>query len=75
MYLTLHILGWVLSCLGGLWIIVLAWEKDVWWGAGCFLLPFVQWFYVGLHWKESKHAFMLQVSGLAVLVLAEMLRT
>jgi hypothetical protein len=72
-----HIIGWILLALGyvlvflgGLWIIVLAWQRSVLWGAACLLLPGAQLVYVIAHWKESKEGFFLTLAGLALLILA-----
>jgi hypothetical protein len=74
---TFHVLGWmllvsgwVLAFLGSLWIIILGWQRSYLWGIACFLIPITQLFYVGLHWKESKEAFVLQVSGFVLVILA-----
>ncbi len=56
--------GYALCFLGGLWIVVLAWQKGILWGLGCLLFPVLQLFYVALNWKEAKSAFFLQVAGL-----------
>ena len=64
------ILGWLFSFLGSLWIIILGWQRNIWWGLICFLLPIVQLVYVAAHWKESKEAFYLLAAGLALIILA-----
>jgi hypothetical protein len=63
-------LGWIFAFLGGLWIIVLAWQRSVVWGLGCILVPVIQIIYVVLHWKESKEAFFMLLGGLALIVIA-----
>ena len=64
------IFGWLLAFLGSLWIIVIAWQRNILWGLVCFLVPIVQLVYVAAHWKESKDGFFLQVAGLALMILA-----
>jgi len=56
-------LGYALCFLGGLWIVVLAWQKGILWGVGCLVFPFLQLIYVALNWKEAKSAFFVQVAG------------
>ena len=63
--------GYVLTFLGSLWIIVLAWQKGVLWGVGCFVFPFIQLVYVVLNWKQTKQAFFLQLAGFGALILSE----
>ena len=57
--------GYVLCFMGGLWIIVLAWQKGILWGLGCLFFPLLQLVYVALNWKESKSAFFLLLAGFA----------
>jgi hypothetical protein len=55
--------GYALCCLGGLWIVVLAWQKGILWELGCLFLPVLQLIYVALNWKEAKSAFYLLLAG------------
>ena len=64
MALVLLWLGYTLCFLGGLWIIVLAWQKGVLWGLGCLFIPALQLIYVALNWKQAKSAFFLLLAGL-----------
>ena len=68
-------LGYALCFLGGLWIIVLAWQKGILWGLACLFVPVLQLVYVALNWKESKSAFFLLILGLAALFLSAVLGT
>ncbi len=68
----LLVAGWLLTFLGSLWIIVLAWQRSVLWGVICVLVPIVQIVYVAMHVKESKQAFFLQIAGLILVVLASL---
>jgi hypothetical protein len=63
--------GYILSFLGSLWIIVLAWQKGVLWGVGCLVFPLIQLIYVVMNWKETKQAFFLQLAGIAAMILSE----
>lgn len=67
---TFLVLGWVLAFVGSVWIIVLAWQRNILWGLVCFLVPIVQLVYVAGHWKESKDGFFLQIAGLVLMILA-----
>jgi len=66
-------MGWVLSFLGSLWIIVVAWQRSVLWGFGCFVLPALQLVYVGLHWKETKEGFFLLLAGFVLVIVGHAL--
>ena len=63
-------MGYALCFLGGLWIIVLAWQKGVLWGVGCLFFPVVQLFYVALNWKQAKSAFFLLLAGFGAFILS-----
>lgn len=55
--------AYILCFLGGLWIVVMAWQKGILWGLGCLFFPVLQLIYVALNWKQAKSAFFLQVAG------------
>jgi hypothetical protein len=63
MALAFLVAGYGLCFLGGLWIIVLAWERDIVWGLACLLVPIAQLLFVALNWKQSKQAFFLWLAG------------
>jgi hypothetical protein len=62
--------GYVLSFFGGLWIIVLAWQRGILWGLGCLLFPILQLVYVVLNWKEAKSPFFLLLAGFGAFFLS-----
>jgi hypothetical protein len=55
---------------GGLWIVVLAWQKDILWGLGGLLFPMLQLVYLALHWKEARPPFFLLLAGFAAFALS-----
>jgi hypothetical protein len=63
MALVFLCVGYALCFLGGLWIVLLAWQKGALWGIGCLVFPILQLFYVALNWKEAKSPFLIQVAG------------
>jgi hypothetical protein len=63
-------MGYGLCFIGGLWIIVLAWQRGIVWGLACLFIPVVQLIYVALNWKESKSAFFLIVAGFVAFALS-----
>jgi hypothetical protein len=70
---TLFVLGWLFGLVGWLWIVVLGWQRNVFWGVICFLVPLVEIVYVATHWKESKKAFFFQIAASALLFLASVM--
>jgi hypothetical protein len=69
-YLAFLIIGKILAFIGWAWIVVLAWQRGVIWGAACIAFPFVELFYVGRYWKETKQPFFFLLTGFAVIALA-----
>jgi hypothetical protein len=65
-------LGYALCFSGGVWIIVLAWQKGILWGLSCLLFPIVQLVYVALNWKQTKSAFFLLLAGFAAFFVSGM---
>lgn len=70
MALVFLCMGYALCFLGGLWIVLLAWQKGVLWGIGCLVFPILQLFYVALNWKEAKSPFLMQVAGVAAFLIS-----
>jgi hypothetical protein len=62
--------GYSLCFFGGLWIVILAWQKGILWGLGCLFVPVIQLVYVALNWKESRSGFFLQLAGFAALLVS-----
>ena len=70
MALAFLCLGYALCLIGGLWIIVLGWQKGVVWGIGCLVFPVLQLVYVALNWKQTKSAFFLLLAGFVAFFLS-----
>jgi hypothetical protein len=62
--------GWLLCFFGWLWILLLGWQRNIWWGVACFFIPVFGLVYVAAHWKESREAFFLQLGGVGFWILA-----
>jgi hypothetical protein len=55
-------LGMLFGIIGGLWLLVLAFQESIMWGIACFLLPGAALVFAVMHWGSSaQEAFMLQV--------------
>jgi hypothetical protein len=54
--------AWLLSVVGWLWVVVLAFRNGIVWGLVCLFIPFAALLYVALHFSECK-----QPLGLLVL--------
>ena len=62
-------IGWLTAAVGGIWILVLAFQKSVVWGLGCFFVPFVVIIFAIQNWGEAKRPFLIQIGGIALAML------
>jgi hypothetical protein len=67
---ALFILGMILAVVGGIWLLVVAFQESVWWGLGSLLLPFVSLIFVIMHWQVSKKPFLISLAGGVLLGIA-----
>jgi hypothetical protein len=69
---ALLILGMILTVVGGIWLLVVAFQTSVWWGLGSLLIPFVGLVFVFMHWQPSKKPFLIYVVGFVLLAIGAM---
>jgi len=62
------LLGIGVYFLSALWIIFLAFRKNLLFGLACFFFPIAQLLYVALNWKEGRWPFFLQVASYLLIV-------
>ena len=67
---VLLFVGLAIGLVGGIWLLVVAFQESVWWGIGCLLLPIVSLIFVILHWQEAKKPFLIQLAGVAFVILS-----
>ena len=67
---ALLILGGILSFVGGIWLLIAAFQTSVWWGLGSLLLPFVSLIFVIMHWQVAKKPFLISLVGAVLLLVA-----
>lgn len=63
MMLALLILGLALLAIGGLWLLVLAFQENIWWGLGSLLVSPVLLVFGIVHWHKSKTPLLLSAAG------------
>jgi hypothetical protein len=63
MAMALLVVGIILSVVGGIWLLITAFQESVGWGVACLLLPIVTLIFVFLHWEESKKPFLISLAG------------
>ncbi len=61
--MLLYGIGILLATVGGIWIVVIAFQESVLWGLGCLLIPCIALYYVITHWEKTKKPFLIEVAG------------
>jgi hypothetical protein len=69
---ALLIVGGILSIVGGIWLLVVAFKESVWWGLGSFFIPFVGLIFAIMHWQVAKKPFLISLAGGVLCVIAAM---
>ena len=67
---ALLIIGMIISFIGGIWLLVVAFQTGVWWGLGSLLLPLISLIFVILHWQVAKKPFLISLAGTILVVIA-----
>ena len=68
----LMMLAWVLLAVGGIMVLIAAFRVGILWGLAVLFLPgIVHLIFVIVHWKEAKNGILLQLCGVAVMILAK----
>jgi hypothetical protein len=62
--------GAIVAIIGGLWLLIMAFQTSIAWGIACLLLPFVSLIFVITHWDEAKPAFLTSLGGMGLIFLA-----
>ncbi len=61
--LALQAIGAILGMVGGIWILVLAFQKSVGWGLACLFIPCVSLVFAIQNWEEAKNPFLIAIGG------------
>lgn len=73
MGMVLLIVGYVGMLVGGIWLLVAAFKTSVLWGVLSLLVPFASLVFVCKNWDVSKKPFLIQVGGIALIILGVVL--
>ncbi len=63
---ALALVGLGLMVIGGLWLLIVAFQTSILWGLGSLFVPFVSLIFVLLNWNVSKAPFITVVIGFAL---------
>lgn len=67
------VVGLIIAFIGGIKILILAFQESILWGLGSLLLGFVSLIFVAMHWEKSKDAFLMNLGGCAIMFLGGMM--
>ena len=66
--LGLLLIGALIVCIGGIMLLVKAFQTSPIWGLGSLFVPPVAIIFVFMHWQEAKKPFLINVAGAAVVI-------
>jgi len=64
----MYYLGIALCLIGGLWIVVNAFRKSIWWGLGSLLIPFVAMIFAIMNFAQNKIPLIIYIVGIVLLI-------
>jgi hypothetical protein len=73
MPIILLVLGIIVSTIGGIWFLVVAFKESVLWGLGCMFVPFVSLIFLISHWSDTAKPFGVSLLGSVIMVVAVMI--
>jgi len=59
----LMFLGWLIALIGGIMVLIKAFQQSVWWGLGSIFIPFVSLIFVIMYWSVAKKGFLISLGG------------
>ena len=65
----LVVIGWIIGLVCGIWILVLAFQKDPVWGIGCLLCGIVTLIFVIQNWEQTKKPFLINLGGVVLVLI------
>ena len=70
----LLIIGLGVFIVGGLAYLIAAFKTNLLWGLGCLIFAPVSLVYLFMHWESAKKPFLIQISGLAIVIVTSYLQ-
>ena len=59
-------IGGIVMFIGGIWILVKAFQESILWGLGSLFVPIVGLVFVITHWEQAGKPFLVQLAGLVI---------
>jgi hypothetical protein len=66
--MVIFAIGAIVSIIGGIWFLIVAFRQSVWWGLGCLFVPFVSLVFLIMHWRDAAKPFFVSLLGTAIIV-------
>ena len=67
---ALLIVGMIMSLVGGIWLLVVAFKESIWWGLGSLLIGPVALVFAIVHWQVAKKPFLISLAGGVLCIIA-----
>jgi hypothetical protein len=67
------IIGIVGLVVGGLWLVVIAFQESFLWGLACLVIPFANLYFVITRWHKTKTPFLIWLAGFILMVIGSAL--
>jgi len=58
--------GWIVSLVGSIMVLIKAFQKSILWGLGSLFIPFVILVFVIMNWEDTKKGFLIALAGSGV---------
>lgn len=71
--MIIFVIGAIISVIGGIWFLVVAFRQTVWWGLGSIFIPFVALIFLIMHWSDAKKPFFVSLLGTVIMVVIAIL--
>lgn len=71
--MIIWIIGAIISVIGGIWFLVVAFRQSIWWGLGSLFIPLVSIIFLILHWGEAAKPFFVSLLGVVIMVVVAIL--
>jgi hypothetical protein len=56
--------GFIAMIIGGIWLLVVAFQESLLWGLGCIFVPFVSLIFLIKYWDKAGKPFLIQLAGI-----------
>ena len=66
-------IGGIISLIGGIWFLVVAFRQTIWWGLGSIFIPFVSIVFLIMHWADAKKPFFVSLLGAVIIIVVAIL--